>query len=307
MKTIHLFADAHPQGGLGHLRRMQKLKALLKPLAQVRLFAPHPLADEPLEWLNAKILGGHLCVVDSYLARPDFFTKIQTPLILFEDFFQKREGFSQSAAFFFNPAHNAHTHYPKDLQTNPHYFLGSAYLPIDPTFCCARFNTAKSLKPAPQEILLCLGGSDLVLTPLKRTLGLLKNTPLNIHTIAPKSILPQLPKAANFSFEPLLSPQELAQRLFASDIALFGGGQMLYEAILSQTPLMSLPIASNQLCQVQALTQAGALLPARLDNLLSTLQALLDLKTRTHMQEAQKNLKLGDQLLPALQKILDHA
>ncbi|BEG56549.1 hypothetical protein NHP21005_02370 [Helicobacter sp. NHP21005] len=308
MKTIHLFADAHPQSGLGHLRRMQKLKALLEPMAQVRLFAPHPLADIPIEWLKSKISGAHLTIIDSYLAQPTDYAQIQTPLIIFEDLFAKERLVPTAKSnaccpiYIVNPAHHAHTAYPKELQTHPHYFLGSGYHPIDPVFCAH-----KPLQPTPQKILLCLGGSDLVLTPLKRALELLKPTTLQIHTIAPKPLLPHLSTAPNFSFEPLVSPIELAKRLKQADLALFSGGQMVYEAILSQTPLVSLPIASNQLPQVQALATEGALLCASLDNLLNALQSLLDLKDRERMQAAQRGLKLGGKLLPALQKILAHA
>ncbi|WP_221272511.1 hypothetical protein [Helicobacter gastrofelis] len=301
MKTIHLFADASPQSGLGHLRRMQKLKVLLAPLAKVRLFAPHPLADEPISWLNQKILGADLCVVDSYLATPKFYAQVPTPLVVFEDFYRAEIKFS-SSTYVFNPAYNAHTAYPKELQNHSHYFLGSGYYPIDPIFC-----QVKSLKTTPKEVLLCLGGSDLTLTPLQNALKLLKHTPLKIHTIAPKPLLPHLPTAHNFVFEPLLNPTELAKRLSQADIALFGGGQMIYEAILSQTPLISLPIASNQLAQVQALAKVEALFLASLDNLLCVLQDLLDLNARERMQAAQKSLKLGDKLLPTLQGILTYA
>ncbi|CRF47425.1 hypothetical protein HHE02_07140 [Helicobacter heilmannii] len=306
MKTIHLFADAHPQSGLGHLRRMQKLKALLDPIAKVHLFAPHPLADRPTEWLNANIPGASLTIIDSYLAPLSFYTNIQTPMVIFEDFFCKEHLPTATSracpTYIFNPGHNAHNAYPKELHAHPHYFLGSGYHPIDPAFY-----HAKPLKPTSKEILLCFGGSDLALTPLKRTLELLKLTPLHIHTLAPKSMLSALPRAPNFSFEPLLNPTEFATRLKQADLALFGGGQMLYEAILSQTPLVSLPIASNQLAQVQELAKEGVLLPASLDTLLNAIKSLLDLQARERMQAVQRVLKLGTKLLPALQKILAHA
>ncbi|BCZ17709.1 hypothetical protein NHP190003_09910 [Helicobacter sp. NHP19-003] len=292
---------------------MQKLKAILesmRPSAKVRLFAPHLLADEAIEWLKTKIVGADLTIIDSYLAKPAYYANIQTPLVIFEDFFCKEnaaftaKSHASCPTYIFNPSHNAHNAYPKELQTHPNYFLGSGYLPIDPRFC-----VAKTLKPTPQRTLLCLGGSDLALDPLKSVLGILRYTPLKVHTLAPMAALHSLQSVhsgLNFTFESLLNPQELAKRLFASDIALFSGGQMVYEAILSQTPLVSLPIAPNQLPQVEALAQEGALLQVGLDTLLAALQSLLDFKARERMQAAQRRLHLGGRLLPALQNILAH-
>ncbi|CCB80080.1 hypothetical protein HBZC1_10940 [Helicobacter bizzozeronii CIII-1] len=64
---IKILCDASLTSGLGHLRRCQKLQNLLAALNfKTRLFAPHSLADKPLNWLENSPLGASdYVIVDS--------------------------------------------------------------------------------------------------------------------------------------------------------------------------------------------------------------------------------------------------
>ncbi|WP_163564711.1 hypothetical protein [Helicobacter suis] len=295
---INIFCDATPQSGLGHLKRMQKLKALLETMgAQTTLFASHS-TNLPLDWHKAS--HAKVVIVDSYLAPPSFYKTISSKLVVFEDMPQTYP----PHAFVINPGYQAHTRYTKTAQQNPRYFLGIDFLPIDPIF----ISKSKALKPTLSKLFLCFGGSDLALPFYQKALNSLQKTPLEVHIIAPLNIIqalqinhPQIPKYryyANACFK------DIAFLMQESDLALLAGGGMLYEAILSKTPIITIPIAPNQQPQVQALSAQGSCHASHLEGLLESVQILSPLRSREHMQKAQEKLKIGHKLHKTMQEIL---
>ncbi|WP_163532624.1 hypothetical protein [Helicobacter suis] len=293
---ISIFCDASPQSGLGHLKRMQKLKALLETMgAQITLFAIHSLAD--IHWRRAST--NDVVIIDSYLAPPSFYQTILSKLVVFEDMPQTYP----PHVFVINPGYQAHTRYTKTAQQNPRYFLGIDFLPVDSLF----ISKSKFLKPTLSKLFLCFGGSDLALPFYQKALHLLQKTPLEVHIIAPLNIIQTLkshPQSPRYHYHANACLKDIALLMQESDLALLAGGGMLYEAILSKTPIITIPIAPNQQPQVQALSAQGSCCASNLEGLLESLQDLSSLHHRERMQKAQEKLKIGHKLHKTMQEIL---
>ncbi|WP_104685320.1 hypothetical protein [Helicobacter bizzozeronii] len=295
---IKILCDASLTSGLGHLRRCQKLQSLLASLNfKTCLFAPHPLADEPLNWLENSPLGARdYVIVDSYLAPPSFYEHLNAPQVLIiED-----EPHTYPPNFYvLNPAFLAH-----NLYTNPtpKHFLGVEFMPY-----AHAFNTlTKPLKPNISNLFLSFGGSQHALPFYTQALKILEQTPLSVQVIAPQNLAPILqakhPPNPKRTYHVGLSLAQIATCMHQSDVALLGAGGMLYEAILARTPILSIPLAPNQLPQWRALSDQGACVASSWDHLLTDLQNL-SLEARMCMQHAQERLKVGAKLLNTLQEI----
>ncbi|WP_163555676.1 hypothetical protein [Helicobacter suis] len=293
---ISIFYDASPQSGLGHLKRMQKLKALLETMgAQTTLFAIHSLAN--IHWRRAST--NNVVIIDSYLTPPSFYQTILSKLVVFEDMPQTYP----PHVFVINPGYQAHTRYTKTAQQNPRYFLGIDFLPVDPLF----ISKSKPLKPTLSKLFLCFGGSDLALPFYQKALHLLQKTPLEVHIIAPLNIIQTLKshlQSPRYHYHANACLKDIALLMQESDLALLAGGGMLYEAILSKTPIITIPIAPNQQPQVQALSAQGSCYAGNLERLLESVQILSSPHHRERMQKAQKRLKIGHKLHKTMQEIL---
>lgn len=303
-RAIKIFCDASIKTGLGHLRRAQKLQVLLASMGfQARLFAPHPLADVSTEWLEESPLEwGDRVVVDSYLAPPSFYEDLAqyaSTILVFEDM----PHLYPQNIFVFNPAYQASTLYTHP--TNPRYFLGVEFMPFERAF----FAPTKVLNSPPRTLFLSFGGSNQALHFYTKALDILEKTPLSVHVIAPLEIVAILqkdyPVYSRRTYHADLPLTSIATQMHQSDLALLGAGGMLYEAISSLTPTISIPIASNQLPQLHALASCGACFAGSLDRLLDDLKTLT-LPVRLGMQEAQKKLGIGAKLPKVLGSILNH-
>ncbi len=295
---IKILCDASLTSGLGHLRRCQKLQNLLAALNfKTCLFAPHPLADEPLNWLeNSPLKAGDGVIIDSYLAPPSFYEHLNaSPVLIIED-----APHTYPPNFYvINPAFLAHTLY---TNPTPKHFLGVEFMPY-----AHAFNTlTKPLKPNISNLFLSFGGSQHALPFYTQALKILEQTPLSVQVIA----LPELalilqakhPPNPKRTYHVGLSLAEIATCMHQSDVALLGAGGMLYEAILARTPILSIPLAPNQFPQWQALSGQGACWASSWDHLLTDLQNL-SLEARMRMQQAQERLKVGSQLPNTLKEI----
>ncbi|WP_281746617.1 hypothetical protein [Helicobacter suis] len=296
---ISIFCDATPQSGLGHLKRMQKLKALLETMgAQTTLFASHS-TDLPPDWHKASI-HAKVVIIDSYLAPLSFYKTISSKLVVFEDMPQTYP----PHVFVINPGYQAHTRYTTTAQQNPRYFLGIDFLPIDPLF----ISKNKALKPTLSKLFLSFGGSDLALSFYQKALNLLQKTPLEVHITAPLNIIQALQinylQSPKYYYHANACFKDIAFLMQESDLALLAGGGMLYEAILSKTPIIAIPVAPNQQPQVQALSAQGSCHASSLEGLLESVQILSPLHNRERMQKDQEKLKIGHKLHKTMQEIL---
>ncbi|WP_120946330.1 hypothetical protein [Helicobacter labacensis] len=297
MPAIKILADATPQSGLGHLRRAQKLKGHLANLGfSAQVLAPHPLADQNLDWLRALEIAPHdVLFIDSYLAPLDFYHHAHAharTVVVLED---SPHANLPPKTFIINPSYQAEQLY---TQIKPRMFLGCAFMPFEKAFKLDH----KPLKPNPTTLLMCFGGSAQSLPFYQQALEILDKGPLHVQVIAPPQLALALPKTSA-CVHTHLDLFEIASLMHASDIALLGGGGMLYEAMLALSSILALPIAPNQLHQLAALSGVHACLSSSLDTLSSDL-AQFGLATRARMQVAQKALNIGSALQSTLQAIL---
>ncbi|WP_121020647.1 hypothetical protein [Helicobacter vulpis] len=295
--VVKILADATPTSGLGHLRRALKLQNHLANLhIEAQVLAPHPLANQALDWLQAlKITTHDFLIVDSYLAPLDFYHHAHAHargLIVLEDSPHAR---MPPESVIINPAYKAQQLYP---QPHARMFLGCAFMPFEKAFKVDH----KPLKPKPTTLLMSFGGSAQSLRFYQHALEILQQSSLSVHVIAPPELALAFPKT-RARVHTHLDLQEIAALIHASDIALLGAGGMLYEAMLALTPTLTLPIAPNQTHQFTALSNAQACLPTSLDTLLADL-AQLNLATRARMQAVQRDLNIGSALQSTLQAIL---
>ncbi|WP_104706780.1 hypothetical protein [Helicobacter bizzozeronii] len=297
---IKILCDASLTSGLGHLRRCQKLQNLLASLnLKTCLFAPHPLADKPLNWLeNSPLKAGDGVIIDSYLAPPSFYEHLNASqvLVIEDDPHTYPKDF-----YVLNPSFLAHTLY---INPTPKHFLGVEFMPYSPAF-----NTpTKPPKPSIFNLFLSFGGSQHALPFYTQALKILEQTPLSVQVIAPPELALILqanhPPNPKRTYHVGLSLAQIATCMHQSDVALLGAGGMLYEAILARTPILSIPLASNQFPQWHALSDQGACVASSWDHLLTDLQNL-SLEARTRMQQVQEDLKVGAKLLDTLKGIFD--
>ncbi|TSA81419.1 hypothetical protein [Helicobacter mehlei] len=294
---IKILCDASLTSGLGHLRRCQKLQNLLASLdLKTYLFAPHPLADEPLNWLKTSPLNvGDCVIIDSYLAPPSFYEHLNASQVLV---IEDAPHTYPKDFYVLNPSFLAHTLY---TNPTPKHFLGIEFMPYEPAF-----NTPKNLKSSISNLFLSFGGSQHALPFYTQALKILEQPPLSVQVIAPPNLAPILqanhPPNSKRTYHVGLSLAEIATCMHQSDVALLGAGGMLYEAILAHTPILSIPLASNQLPQWQALSGQGVCWASSWDHLLIDLQNL-SLEARMCMWHAQERLKVGTKLLDTLKEI----
>ncbi|MFC3848323.1 hypothetical protein ACFOPX_07330 [Helicobacter baculiformis] len=294
---LKILADATPTSGLGHLRRAQKLKQHLKHIGlNACVIAPHELADISIDWLKDDTLNYHAdLIVDSYLAPLDFYYHVRARahhLIVIED--SPRANLPTDISIL-NPAYRAETLY----MPSKHHFLGCTFMPFERAFIAPQ----KPLQAAPSTLFMSFGGSRQSLPYYQQALELLGRTHLFVHICAPLEIVRALPHKTYASYHVNLDLPAIADLLHQSDIALLGAGGMLYEAMLSLTPILALPIAPNQIPQLHALSQIQACKSTGLESLLSDL-SVLDLQVRMRMQTVQQALAIGAKLEPTLEAIL---
>ncbi|WP_233710459.1 hypothetical protein [Helicobacter salomonis] len=296
MPTLKILADASPSAGLGHLRRAQKLQKHLAHLnLEACVIAPHSLADRPLDWLHSDVIEqGDVLIVDSYLAPLSFYhhalTHVKT-LIVFEDMPLNLP----ADTWVFNPSYGA-----AQLYFNPsaRHFLGCAFMPYERAFQAS----TKVLKSIPKTLFVSFGGSVQSLPFYQQTLEILAHDPLEVHVVLPHAFVQSLP-STRINLHTHASLSEIATLMHACDIALLGAGGMLYEAMLSLTPILALSIAPNQAHQLQTLSKAHACIPTSLATLLTDL-AQCNLEVRECCQAAQRTLGIGHALESSLREIL---
>ncbi|WP_104749183.1 hypothetical protein [Helicobacter cynogastricus] len=294
---ITLLVDASLQSGLGHLRRAQKLqKHLIRIGLESRLIAPHPLADINMDWLrDFRVSKSDRLIVDSYQASPDFYHHVISTartLLIFEDF----PHFDlPPKTFRINPAFRA-----ENLYKNPseHHFLGSDFMPFESAFKVS----GKQLIPTIQTLFISFGGSAQSLGFYQQALERLQNMPYKLHICAPSEIAHALPYCPQAIYHESLDLPQIATLLKQSDVALLGGGGMLYESILALTPILAIEVAPNQRPQLEALSAIKACKRSTFQTLQDDLEAL-NLKARLAMQTAQKKLNIGNALESTLKAI----
>ncbi|WP_104625335.1 hypothetical protein [Helicobacter felis] len=293
---IILLADASLQSGLGHLRRAQKLQKHLTRIGlESRLIAPHPLADININWLrDFRVSKSDRLIVDSYQASPNFYHYVASlthAFLYLEDFPHPKP----PQAFVINPAFQAEKLYKNSSER---HFLGSEFMPFEMAFK----TSSKNLSPTIQTLFISFGGSAQSLHFYQQTLECLQNTPYTLHICAPVEITRALRPYAQAIFHENLHLPQIATLLKQSDVALLGGGGMLYEAMLTLTPILAIEVAPNQRPQLEALSAIKACKRSTFQTLQDDLSAF-DLKARLAMQAVQKRLNIGNALESTLKAI----
>lgn len=162
---------------------------------------------------------------------------------------------------------NAHACTVRYGHTKPDtlFLLGPEFAPLASPYWIA---SAPHVHLPPREVLITLGGSDplhLMPTLLSEALRLPSELHLNV-IIGPftrnRTEIATIADRQNGRVTLYEAPDNMAALIAGSDIAITGGGQTLYELAALGRPAVAIQIAKNQLPQLDAFVQCGAVVRA---------------------------------------------
>ncbi|WP_104761713.1 CMP-N-acetylneuraminic acid synthetase [Helicobacter cetorum] len=290
---VKIFCDAFKESGLGHLRRCEKLLMYLKNLGVKSSIHTYKQQKGCLSFLN-DIGSTDFIIIDSYqLLSKDFyaFKKKAKALMVIEDS-EHKKGFYPKHTSIINGTLGAKNYY-KHLSQDCFYYLGAEFLPISFDFCYKR-----SIVSQVEHVLITLGGSKQ--DKLKDIVKILENKNVVLHVISQNIIK----EVKNIHYYNHLSLLEFSHLMKSCDVAISAGGMTLYELVLSQTPSLILPIATNQLAQSLEFEKLGVFKITSLETLERDFENLITLKERKKQVDIFKTLNFGEYLERALKEFL---
>lgn len=200
-----------------------------------------------------------------------------------------------------------------DLLINPNLALGHLhrlgrlasglrYALLDEAYATAH-GQRRTISGTVKQVMVCLGGGSSP-APLRRVLTALAQIPdpilitVILGPLAPSA--PPVPKALRGRATILRAVPSLAERLMEADLAVVGGGTLLYEAACAGTPAAVLAQTPDQAVEARAFARRGAALclasrPLRPANkYVRPLMALIrDQHRRRRLSQAGKRLVDG--------------
>ena len=302
------FCDYGENVGLGHLKRCEKLLALLTDLCSCEYSIIKNATTTDITALKEEHLSG--IIIDSYIftsVQYNLLASLSVPLLCFDD---ENRAVYPAGSFVLNGAPNAHLLYPKSKEaqiltlvqniresSGVYYLLGLPYALISSHF------RAKSLhKKQIYDIFINFGGADsknfsaqvLEYIPRHYHIHLVLGE-LYSHTLEPKE---------NVTLYHNLTASELNALMISCDVAISAGGGMLLELAQSQVPSIMFASAPNQSFQIAQFAALGAFLQAQsLHQIPALIQSLNPLALRKAKADILAKLPLGGDLIPALKAI----
>jgi len=251
--NITFFTEGGRKIGLGHVSRCAALAegfrcipgkaqicfALRGDKTALDFLGLHGFSGEFFDWekdlerTERLLSGAEVAVVDSYLAREDFYHLVAERarrLLVFDDFF--RLSYPEKA-FIINPAAEPDGH--------PRHLFGLEYVVLRPAF----WNVPRRLFSSKIKIFLVMMGAMDTSNFLEKLVNFL-------HKRYPsRQIILIVAKSLSFSFPKIkifvkVSAIKLLELIYKADIAISAGGQTLYELIRSYTPTIAIITANNQ-------------------------------------------------------------
>ncbi len=285
---VKILCDAFVTSGLGHVRRCEKILSFIEKLGVEASLYLYKQND-----INAFLEGvgnDDFLITDSYcLNSKDFYLLKEKAksLMVIEDK-EHAKGFYPKNTKIMNFTLNALKHYS---HVSKDHYLGVGFYPID-----ARFVYERPINTENKEVLITLGGSEQ--KTLKEIVKILENKNVNLHIISP--YIPKNPPKNTHYYSPL-NPLEFSSLMKSCACAISAAGQTLYELVLSQTPSLILPIASNQILQSKEFESLGIFKQTSLKTLAKDFEKLQIQKN----QAWAKNLAFGSELEDALREFLE--
>lgn len=228
-------ADGKLGVGLGHISRCRALQAELESLGfETKLIDTQELEEN----LNPTLWD--FLAIDSYVLPLDTYEKAVrcTKVCLF---FDDTLRLDYPKAILLNNASGVN--FARYREKYPHHllFLGSDYRLLQPPFVQALKNPPIPLKQEVQNVLITLGGSDILGLNKPLVAAFNRAYPnLNLHCIARDSTI----LGARFYRD--LCAQEMADLIRQMDICICACGQSLGEILACGIPAIALEVAENQ-------------------------------------------------------------
>ncbi|WP_297809817.1 hypothetical protein [uncultured Helicobacter sp.] len=242
-KNALIFADGKLGVGLGHISRCRALQAELELLGfQVEL-----KDTQELEANLGNILLD-LIAIDSYvlpLKSYEQAVKCAKVCLFFDDALR----LSYPKAILLNNA--SCVNFVKYKEKYPHHilFLGSDYRLLQPPFIEALKSPTIPLKQKVQNVLITLGGKDILSLNKPLIMALREAYPhLNLHCITKDSTLAKQGVKVYFD----LSAQEMVDLIQQMDLCICACGQSLGEILACGIPAIALEVASNQKANLES-------------------------------------------------------
>ncbi|WP_223822937.1 CMP-N-acetylneuraminic acid synthetase [Helicobacter pylori] len=285
---VKILCDCFLTSGLGHVRRGEKILSFIEKLgvkADLYLHKQNNISAFLEGFGNDDFL-----IADSYcLNSKDFYLlkeKAKSLMVIEDE--EHAKGFYPKNTKIMNFTLNALKHY--NHASKDHY-LGVGFYPVD-----SRFVYERPINTENKEVLITLGGSEQKI--LEEIVKILENKNVNLHIISPYT--PKNPPKNTHYYSPL-SPLEFSSLMKSCACAISAAGQTLYELVLSQTPSLILPIASNQILQSKEFESLGIFKQTSLKTLAKDFEKLQIQKN----QAWAKNLAFGSELEGALREFLE--
>ncbi|MDU9745192.1 CMP-N-acetylneuraminic acid synthetase [Helicobacter pylori] len=285
---VKILCDSFLTSGLGHVRRCEKILSFIEKLGVEADLYLHK--QNSISAFLEGVGNNDLLITDSYrLNSKDFYLLKEKAksLMVIEDK-EHAKGFYPKNTKIMNFTLNALKHY--NHASKDHY-LGVGFYPVD-----IRFVYERPINTENKEVLITLGGSEQ--KTLKEIVKILENKNVNLHIISPYT--PKNPPKNTHYYSPL-NPLEFSSLMKFCACAISAAGQTLYELVLSQTPSLILPIASNQIIQSQEFENSGIFKQTSLKTLAKDFENLQIQKN----QAWAKTLVFGSELEGALREFLE--
>ena len=177
---------------------------------------------------------------------------------------------------------------------------GSNYVILDPSYQ----GISKHAKPIREEIrtvFVCFGGSD----PRHYTSGVLRQLDRGLRpdiqiraAIGPafdRRRIPGINQSRSHRLTILNSPSELASEFHGADMALIGGGTLLYEACALGVPSIVLPQTAEQYAEAKKFESRGAVVVLSQDPSIAAVMGEVDRLSDALMERAElsRNAKIA--------------
>lgn len=294
--------------GLGHLRRCEKLLALLSNVGHIHYEIIKNATMQDIKALKGEHFSG--VIVDSYVFTRTHYamlSALNAPLLCFDD---ENRCVYPAGSFVLNGAPNAQELYPhikasQNPSQTPHiiessglyYLLGLQY-----ALTSTDFMPKPTHKEQIHDIFINFGGAD----SLNLSAQILDFIPQNyrIHLVLGELYAHTIKPKSNVTLYHNLSPKELGALFINCDIAISAGGGMLLELAQSQMPSIMFASAPNQHFQIAQFANLGVFIEAKsFTQIPALINSLSPKSVRQDKADILARLSLGVHLIPALKHI----